>query len=76
MFCDDNKGRIRCDCVFIAADLADSISDMRVDGEAAGSDHQPLNLVPTLEHKKGKSPEETFIVVTPWSTRGQHPSDR
>ena len=24
------------DCVFVAADLADSISDMRVDGEAAG----------------------------------------
>ena len=50
---DDNKGRIRFDCVFVAAALTDSISDMRVDGEAAGSDHQPLNLVPTLEHKKG-----------------------
>ena len=53
MSCDDNKGRIRFDCLFVAADLADSISDMQVDGEAAGSDHQPLNLVPTLEHKKG-----------------------
>ena len=53
MSSDDDKGRIRFDCVFVAADLADSISDMRIDGEAAGSDHQPLNLVPTLEHKKG-----------------------
>ena len=24
MFCDDNKGRIRFDCVFVAADLADT----------------------------------------------------
>ena len=48
MSCDDNKGRIRFDCAFVAANPADSISDMRVDGEAAGSDHQPLNLDPTL----------------------------
>ena len=42
--CEDDGTWLRLDYAFLTPDLAGRIKAMRVDGEAVGSDHQPIHL--------------------------------